>query len=122
MSRMDMVEDMSQRLAEEAMNQVEDVKIAVDEVRSKIATTWSLSVLSCRRLRHSGGVANNTEDKRGAAKGRSSAQEGGSSSISIRNGCCLSLDLGTEGPAAASGISCEGEGDGTRGKGARGGD
>ncbi|EER05215.1 hypothetical protein Pmar_PMAR027840 [Perkinsus marinus ATCC 50983] len=38
---MDMVEDMSQRLAEEAMNQVEDVKIAVDEVRSSVTAVES---------------------------------------------------------------------------------
>ncbi|KAF4755090.1 hypothetical protein FOZ62_022863, partial [Perkinsus olseni] len=38
MNRLDAVEDMSQRLAEEAMNQVEEVKHSVDEVRGSVTT------------------------------------------------------------------------------------
>ncbi|KAF4658080.1 hypothetical protein FOL46_007127 [Perkinsus olseni] len=38
MTRLDAVEDMSQRLAEEAMNQVEEVKHSVDEVRGSVTT------------------------------------------------------------------------------------
>ncbi|KAF4662486.1 Sodb2p [Perkinsus chesapeaki] len=43
MSRLDTVEDMSQRLAEEAMSQVEEVKNSVDALRSTVRTTEALT-------------------------------------------------------------------------------